>query len=130
MSDNKTRTPPTDTQREEALRRFDLIVQHADHDANGINIGNICPAYLRHIDIQAIRAALQSPAHWGSAEWLEQNPLPVAPVVDVEALKEAEYTLTQIDPASYQSCKPEVRKAIRLIREAQGILKQKGQDGE
>ena len=55
---------PTDApDKDEVFRRFDLIIQSGDHDANGVTFGRPHTQYLRHSDIQTIRAALkQTPA--------------------------------------------------------------------
>lgn len=63
FEDRRTRPqPPLKPDAAEALGRFDKMIRDGDHDANGVNIGNINPAYLRRCDIQTIRAALQNAA--------------------------------------------------------------------
>jgi len=68
----------------EALRRFNDIIKNANHDGNGVNIGDINKAYLRHCDIQVIRKALTENAErikelekrLGEDEWQDISSAP------------------------------------------------------
>ena len=71
---------------EEAKRRLNLIVQNGDHTANGVNIGNVRPAFLRHCDIAEIRTALTQAAE------IERGDKVVVPREPTDEMVEAGYS--------------------------------------
>ena len=72
---------------DEALRRFDKIIQTSIHDANGVKVGSINTAYLRHGDIKTIRKTLTA------AKERE--------VVDVEGLKKTDKPSDDLDDGEF-----------------------------